>query len=420
MSLQWIGLLQCISGVTAVTLVLRCIFDYTRKKQSAAFRIALFAAIGAEIGVLFLARRNPDAADLLQEALTLVCMIAFPYLLLRCGRKSTFLLFSLAYCATIDYIVTIIPTQHTGAAYFLLDILVCLLSLLVRKTNKKAPPNALDHVSAWIFTAIFIAELSAYYSGMLNKDASYYAGVSTGLRVLSLVLICGSVFLIIRRFLVIQRAERAAAEQLAIQLRHYEEVVEKNRSIHAFRHDYANNLLSIGALLDAGQTEDAREYVQQLQGDVQSAANAFTTGNYLADAILSDKETKAQADGIQITFDGTVPDAGIGNHDLCTILCNLLDNAVRGCRDCAPCTVEVTGRETADRWLLTVRNPVKQKIRIKNGTVPTSKADKENHGIGLAIARRTAEKYNGYVDLQCDDRTFTAEVGLMLNREETK
>ena len=418
--MQWIGLLQCISGVTAVTLVLRCVFDYARKKQSAVFRIALFAAIAAEIGVIFLARRNADAADLLQEALTLVCTISFPYLLLQHERKRTFLLFSLAYCATIDYFVTIIPTKHTNTVCFLIDIMVCLLSLIVQKTNKKAPPNALDHVSAWIFIAVFIAELSAYYSGMLNKDTSYYAGVSTALKILSLFLICGSVFLIIRRFLMIQRAERAAAEQLAIQLRHYEEVVEKNRSIHAFRHDYANNLLSIGALLDAGQTEDAREYVQHLQGDVQSAANAFTTGNYLADAILSDKGMKAQADGIQITFDGTVPDAGIENRDLCTILCNLLDNAVRGCRDCAPCTVDVTGRETADRWLLTVRNPVKQKIRIKNGTIPTSKTDRENHGIGLVNVRRAAEKYNGYVDLQCDDRTFTAEVGLMLNREETK
>lgn len=420
MSLPWIGLLQCLSGVAAVVLVLRLVFGYARKKKSPALWTALIIAIGAEIGTILLSLNEPDAADLLQETLTLICTVSFPYMMFRCGRKSTFLLFSLAYCATVDYFVTIIPTKQPSTICLLIDIIVCLLAIGVHKANIKAPPESLDRISAWIFNAVFIADLSAYYSGMLNKDASYYAGVSVVLKVFSLAMICVSVLLIVRKILVTQRAERIAAEQLALQLRHYEDLVEKNQSVRAFRHDYENNLLSLGALLDSGQTEDARDYVHKLQCAVHTAAYTFTTGNYLADAILSDKAVQAQKGEVQISFDGTVPEKGVDNPDLCTILCNLLDNAIRGCQNCAPCSVELTGRETADRWLLTVRNPVSEKVRIKNGTIQTSKTDKENHGIGLANIRRTAAKYNGYVELQCDDRAFTAEVGLMLHKEEIK
>lgn len=420
MNLHWIGILQCITSVAAVTLVLRCVFGYAWKERRLAAWITLFAAAAAETGVLLLSRTDPDTAILFQEALILVCSVVFPYTLLRCGRKRTFLLFSLAYCATTDYLVSIIPTRYPNVAYVLIDVLVCLLVIIAYRSNQKAPAGFLDEVSIWFFIAVFAADLSAYYSSMLNRDSSYYAGVSALLKIISLALVFVSILLTVRRYLALQRAERIASKQLAVQLRHYEDLVEKNRSVRALRHDYENNLLSIGVILDAGQTEDARDYVRRLQGEVHTAAYAFATGNYFADAILSDKAAVAAEKDIQISFSGTVPEKRISNPDLCTILCNLLDNAVRGSEPCAPCTIELDGRETADRWLLTVKNPVQQKVIIRGGTIRTSKAEAESHGIGIANVRRAAEKYHGYLDLECDDHCFTAEVGLMLNTEETK
>ena len=105
---------------------------------------------------------------------------------------------------------------------------------------------------------------------------------------------------------------------------------------------------------------------------------------------------------------------------MCTILCNLLDNAIRGSSLCAPCVIEIVGQEASDRWLFTVKNPVAQKVIIRGGMIPTSKKDFEKHGLGLANVRRAVEKYNGYLELSCDDHCFTAEVGLMLNTEVKK
>ena len=417
----YVGLLHSISGTAAAVLLLRYGFGYAYKQKRTAFLIGLSAAAAMQTALFFLTRRSPEAAELLQESLVFACTVAFPYLLLRHRRKRTFFLFGLAYCATCDYAVFLLPARWSDAAYILLDVMMILLALYIGKVRKtSAPTDFLEQVSVWVFIAVFTADLSMYYGEMLHRDTSYHSGVSFVLRIASFVLIAVGVSFAVRRYLLTRQAERAAEQQLAVQLRHYEELVEKDRSIRAFRHDYANNLLSLGAILDAGQTEDARAYVQALRGEVQSAAYTFSTGSYLADAILCDKAANAQAQKIQIQFDGTVPQTGMDHVDLCAIMCNLLDNAIRGCESCAPCTVELTGRETADRWLLTVRNPVPQKVRIKNGTVQTTKSDRENHGIGLSNIRRVAEKYNGYVELQCDDRMFTAEVGLMLHREETK
>ena len=420
MSLQWTGLLQCVSGTAAVTLLLRFVFGYVPRARRPALWTAVCAAAVVQAGMLILSRGDPDTADLLQEAMNLICALAFPYIALRFRRRRTFFLFGLVCCATEDYLVSFVPARLENAAYICVDALLCLLTLWMRKTKKTAPPDFLECLPVWIYMTVFAAEWSAFYSGMLTRDTSYYASVSTALKLLAFVLVGGSAVLIARRFLAAQRAEQEAREQLAAQLRHYEQLVEKNRDIRVFRHDYMNNLLSIGAILDAGETEDARAYVRHLQGDAESTAYTYTTGNYLADAILADKDASAERNAIRITFTGTVPEKGIDNTDLCTVLCNLIDNAIRGCTPCAPCTVELDGRESADRWLLTVKNPVVEKVDVRGGTIRTSKADKENHGLGLANVRRAAEKYRGYLELDCSDRCFTAEVGWILNTEENK
>ena len=419
--MQYIAWMQCPVGVCAEILMLHFVFGYAWKKKRTWFWSVLGVAVPIQLALVLFSGQDAQTADLLQETFTLLCSVVFPYTVLQRKRKRTFFLFSVVYCATIDYIVFLIPTDRQSAAYLLTETLVIGWILLFWKVwGIRAPSDFLEQIPAWLYMVIFTADLNAYYGGMLNRDTSYYAQVSAVLRIVSFAMMAFGVVYIVHRYLSVRLAEQQANQQIAAQLRFYEEYAEKNRAVRAFRHDYENNLISLGVFLQAGQLADAQAYVQKLQGDVQSTANAFTTGNYLADAILSQKAALAAERKIEIDFSGTVPKSGIDHTDLCTILCNLLDNAIRAAEPSAPCRVELVGRETADRWKLTVRNPVKQRVPIRGGSIRTSKADRENHGIGLANVKRSAENYGGYLELQCDDRYFTAEVGMMLNMEEKR
>ena len=408
-------------GVFAQILMLRFVFGYAWKKKRTWFWSILGVAVPIQLALLLGTRAYSETTELLQELFSLLCSVVFPYTILQYKRKRTFFMFSVVYCATIDYIVFLIPTDRQNTAYLLTESVVIGLIILFWKVwGIRAPSDFLEQIPAWLYMVVFVADLNAYYSGMLNRDTSYYAEVSAALRIVSFAMMAFGVGYIVHRYLSVRLAEQQAKQQIAAQLRFYEEYAEKNRAVRAFRHDYENNLISLGVFLDAGQIADAQAYVQKLQGDVQSTANAFTTGNYLADAILSQKAAQAAGQQIEIDFSGTVPKSGIDHTDLCSILCNLLDNAICAAKPSAPCRVELVGRETADSWKLTVRNPVKKRVPIRGGTIRTSKADRENHGIGLTNVKRSAENYGGYLELQCDDRCFTAEVGMMLNTEEKR
>lgn len=63
-------------------------------------------------------------------------------------------------------------------------------------------------------------------------------------------------------------------------------------------------------------------------------ANKFSSGNQIADSILSEKSESAANIGTQIQFSGFISDE-IPAVDLCTMLSNALDNAIEACENSA-------------------------------------------------------------------------------------
>ena len=169
-------------------------------------------------------------------------------------------------------------------------------------------------------------------------------------------------------------------------------MIAKNRDIRAFRHDYKNNLFSISAFIKSGRLDEAEKYIGELSDELSLTENTYSTGNYLADAILSDKSQSAAEKGITIDFSGTIPAKGIKNSDLCAVISNAVDNAIRGCEKCASCKINIISEEKSSGVLMTFKNPVKEKVVIKNNIIRTTKQDKNNHGIGLGNIRRAAKK----------------------------
>jgi len=59
-----------------------------------------------------------------------------------------------------------------------------------------------------------------------------------------------------------------------------------------------------------------------------------------------------------------------------------------------------------DGLVLSVRNPVKVPVRIKDGRIATAKRDRSCHGIGLLNVDAVIRKHNGTSVLKCEDGWF--------------
>ncbi len=200
-------------------------------------------------------------------------------------------------------------------------------------------------------------------------------------------------------------------KQVNIQLDHYTKMEKMNSEIRKFKHDYNNHICCISGLLRAQKYDEIRDYIETISGQMPSGEFMFRTGNYIADAILSDKQEQAASNSITIEFDGHIP-PDINNTDLCIILSNAIDNSIEACREVAGNKIiSVYGNFQQGYTILIIKNPTVNTISDK--TLPeTTKNDKLNHGFGLSNIENVVAKYNGKMQTSCDDGTFTLSIAL--------
>lgn len=201
-------------------------------------------------------------------------------------------------------------------------------------------------------------------------------------------------------------------KQVEIQLQHYNKQEKLNSEIRSFRHDYINHLCSIRSLIQGGENNGAITYIDKLLDTKHSTQTSFSTGNRLADAILTDKADILPA-GIDIVFHGMIPPT-LDNLHLCVILTNALDNAAEACSKLSSeGTISITAQEHQGYFVMTMTNPTTDD-RVYSDIPATSKADGKHHGMGLINIHNAVEAYDGQMHIHCEDHLFELSVTLKM------
>lgn len=419
----FMNILLPVEGTAAVLLAARLLFGYDFKRKKTLGIAAAVLLFVFNTAASFLVG-NAEDAMLVSEIVLVASAMIVPTLILEHRKKMTFVWFGFIICSTFDYLESLIisfirrPSLTQQLAVFCLIYLAALIIIIAvqRIFKPSVPSEFLENLPPLLYVVLFVADYSAYYDVMVSRDAEYYVEFLNILKLVSASLITGSFAYVIYKYASVSFKEKETQLRLESELRHYEEMMLKNRDIRTFRHDYKNNLYSINAFIKSGRTDEAEEYINNLYDELTLTDNKFSTGNYLADALFSDKALGAEKQGIDIVFSGTIPKEGISNNDLCTVLSNAVDNAITASIPSAPCKIEITAQEKPSGFVIKIKNPVKEKVVIKNNSIASSKSDKQNHGFGISNIKRAVKKYNGYTELYCDDEFFTIEIGMIFDR----
>lgn len=357
--------------------------------------------------------------DIANISMALFYMIT-PYMALDLKKKKLFILFGFVLDCFFDVLTQVftllfriksstIIYNTIFSAWFLVCIFISLL--LYYKKHFVIPKFFFEQIPTIFYILFFIAFF--VISLMLDKDKETFGLLELYLAGGFVIISFFGISYIVVKYITVSSKQKESEIQLEMQAEHYQDLAEKNRDIRRFRHDIKNNLLALDILLSDGKYDEAKNYIESMNESVKETENRFSTGSYLADAILSHKSDEIKNDKIDIEFSGTVPSERISNNDLCTILTNSIDNAARACKEIAPCKINVTSDETEKGCTLTVSNPVLKKVEIKNNSIKTSKKDAQNHGFGIENIKKVAEKYHGFVRLSCTDSEFTIKIGLL-------
>lgn len=223
-----------------------------------------------------------------------------------------------------------------------------------------------------------------------------------------------AVFFLLRKLfyrLVDKRIEQFQSDLIAKQTA---EIQNMYRQMQEWRHDYRNHIQNMKNRLDNDNGE-LEQYLDDLADDLTQADTSIKTGNVMADAVLNSKLSVAEQKGIRLNVKAHIPNGvALTDVELCSILGNLLDNAMEACKK-LPYNerfIRVYIDKFKGQFYLSVQNSSPSVQRDK-GLFRTTKAG--THGFGLFRIDRIAKKYGGYVNRQYEEGVFATELLLPLN-----
>lgn len=220
----------------------------------------------------------------------------------------------------------------------------------------------------------------------------------------------------------VQREYRMLNENLALRIegellhKNYiqtEKYIEETKLIW---HDIDKHFSIISHLARDGEYEELAHYLEHAGYDMKKTKSAYLCENRLVNAILTDKLSEAENKGIKVGFAGNLPKKlHIQGNDLCSLLVNMLDNAIEACGK-IPAEKEkkmdVTLGLKNDFVFFGVANSSALAPVMADEDFISAKEDKEKHGYGISIIRRIVQKYNGAFDVIPSENTFIVKAAL--------
>ncbi len=177
-------------------------------------------------------------------------------------------------------------------------------------------------------------------------------------------------------------------------------------------HDFHNHIGVLRQLLIHSRTDEAMQYLDELQTPMGETADTVWTGDETVDYLINSKAAAAEENGIPYQVQVEFPrHTNLQSADLCAILGNLLDNAIEAAKQIPALeqrSIRLTIRRINQMLVIKVENTFLTPPEKQGGSLKSSKDGNGLHGWGLKSAQAAAEKYDGMIQTSYTGNTFRA------------
>lgn len=201
-------------------------------------------------------------------------------------------------------------------------------------------------------------------------------------------------------------------------LERYDNARNYMEQIKQVRHEIKNQFIMLKLILDQGDMEKAKKYVQELAREEENYKPIIYSENYLIDGIVGSAAVRAEKNNIRFSYYLPVPsEINFSEKKLNSFLVNLLDNAIESCcrkADDGNRFISLSIKKKGAYLCVQCSNTKGNEIVRQSGQFISSKLDKSNHGYGLKIMEQIAVQSGGVLEVKDDEETFAVNAILKL------
>ena len=184
------------------------------------------------------------------------------------------------------------------------------------------------------------------------------------------------------------------------------------------RHDFKQIMYTLNGLLQAEDYDGLREYFSAYFSNMSDNPVRKFCLNQPLNALLNYYAGEAQEAQIDLRWViDPLDDVNIPDVDLCTVIGNILDNAVAACRDSEPADRFIQLSAVVDNGttlFIVASNSCEGLTFTREGRYVSTKM--EGSGLGLSSITQIAESYGGSAEFSDRDGVFYTNVMIPLSR----
>ncbi|MDD3337450.1 MAG: GHKL domain-containing protein, partial [Lachnospiraceae bacterium] len=205
---------------------------------------------------------------------------------------------------------------------------------------------------------------------------------------------------------------------------YYEMLVSQNENQSILIHDIKKHLQSIQLLNEKKAPDKINTYIQQLMESSALKETSRICDNEMLNAILC--RYQRQCNDKHIAFLSDIRSNTVENiyqHDLTSLFCNLLDNAVESAENIPDSFIELTvqKKENSPFIIIIVINSCQNAPVYGQDRFPVShKATKGIHGFGIKSIKKVVKQYHGNLQMYYDNESGTFHTIITLKQELSK
>ena len=203
-------------------------------------------------------------------------------------------------------------------------------------------------------------------------------------------------------------------QQSDMQKQYMDNVKQMDEQVRKIRHDMSNQLNVVNTFLEENNYDKAREYLKKYVGRAIAKERFVNTDNDIVNAVINSKILYCKNNGIKIHTTVQKSMKKIDDIDICSLLGNLLDNAIEAelklDQDDRYIVLEILTDDATMSIFL--KNRIGAPVLENNTDMETTKSDFKNHGFGTKIISKIVKKYNGFLDYSEEEDFFCCNIRL--------
>jgi len=211
----------------------------------------------------------------------------------------------------------------------------------------------------------------------------------------------------------IETAQAALIQKLTSAEEQISLLNDANTQTAIYQHDMRHHLLVLEGLLAGGKYQQAEEFIQTIQDDLETITLKRFCENDTVNLLCSSFSSKAKRMDIELKTEVTIPQKlPLSDTELCSLLSNGLENALHAAaalKDPSRRTVYFYCGILRNHLLIEIKNSYTGNVVMRDG-LPIS--NQVGHGYGCHSIRTITEHHRGFCTFEPENGTFTLRVVL--------